>query len=134
MYFTRVGNQDLKLQRLADAVEIHGFVCKVRGNSLRNIRIDPSIKGYTYNARSGKRGRYPSWEDWVEFNETVNRWLDHWSIKCVVKTFPPVGGGAMIVRDLDGAKTEEDWYESHGRLQAGTLAQPHLYCETWQHE
>lgn len=90
---------------------------KGAGISLGQVRLnDERIleRGYNVNQFSGRRGRYLTWDDWVEVNNAINQIFDDMKISANIKSL----GGKFVIRKGDKAYTEDDWedlaYENVG--------------------
>ena len=82
------------------------------GLHMISFRVDTKRLGY--NARIGayvkspkgyKRTDVPTWDQRVQFNDTVNRVFDQLGLQATIRS------GCYTVRNRDGAMTEQDWHD-----------------------
>jgi len=117
MIFTRCGNQEMEIEAFARYARalglefIHeGFDELAPRRQIRRVRRIPEIIGYSRNTlRSGRRSRCLTWENWIDFNNLLNSHLDWFGIVCVIKAHTFVSSKPLIIRDMSGGKSEEDW-------------------------
>lgn len=101
-------------------LKTNGYITEYSVNENGSVKVGMHMKCFVidtillgYNARLGRyikspkgyiRTNIPTWDQRVEFNNIINKYLDNLNITCTIKS------GEFIIRcKTDGAKTEDDW-------------------------
>ena len=101
--------------------------------NVSNVRLSEEyIRKYGYNVSgwSGRRGRYLSWDNWVDLNGEVNELFDENGVRADIKSL----GGKFIIRNVEtGKKDESDW-EKIKQENVGSMMRPLPRHKAWQPE
>lgn len=80
--------------------------CSFKVGEVRLSQEYVDKKGYNVSSFSGRRGRYLSWDQWVDLNDKVNDLFDINGVKADITSL----GGKFVIREKDdGRQTERDW-------------------------
>ena len=103
-------------QDIVNILESKGFITKYSINNGK-LKVGMHMKSFVINAKKlGYNSRYspykdkphrtstPSWEQRVEYNDTINDIMDQYGLEAVIKN------SVFIIRDKQGRKTEQDWH------------------------
>jgi hypothetical protein len=106
----------------------------VKGNTIAIsgcILTDEYVKKYgrNVNGYSGRRSRYLSWEDWVEFNDAVNDVLDENRISANAQSL----AGQFVQRHGLTRMTRDDWEGGYHR-NVGSMINPISRGELYESE
>ena len=85
--------------------------------------------GYNISPYTGRRGRILGWQDWVRFNNTVNKVMDKYNISAKVSSL----GGKFKIREGRLAMTEDDW-EGLAEENVGSIMEPVSRRDAWRSE
>jgi len=90
---------------MARGFTLHAYPMSSTKVNISNVRVDPKVRGYNISPYTEHRGSVLGWNDWVEFNNTVNDVLDSMGVSAKVQSLK----GKFPIRDGTRRYVEEDW-------------------------
>ena len=82
--------------------------------------------GHNVNSFSGRRGRYLSWDQWIDLHNGISDLFDKKGLSASIST----DAKKYVIRDENGRKSEEDW-ESAKHENAGSMSNPIPRYKLW---
>lgn len=129
---------NLFMKDLQDELKKQGFnfyvdvISPYNSFKISDVRLSEGYtKKYGYNVSpyTGKRGNILGWNDWVRFNNTLNKVMDRHRVSANAQSL----GGKFIIRKGGVPFTESDW-EELAEENVGSMVRPVSRREAWVSE